>query len=222
MFSEIQLVEEISYGYGSTMDEADPRSTIVRMARLRGASLAELSRVIGRNPAYIQQFVDRGTPRRLAEEDRGLLARYLGVDESALGGPGATDLIAVPRIDAAASAGPGGLVDADLACGVLRIDAALLRQLRVRAVDASVIVVAGDSMLPTLADGDTILVDRGDRRGVSGAIHVVRHDGVLLVKRLAKVPGGVELVSDNPAYAPITIGGRADIVGRVVWLARSL
>ena len=57
---------------------------------------------------------------------------------------------------------------------------------------------------------------------MSGAIHVVRHDGVLLVKRLARVPGGVELVSDNAAYPPIAIDGTPDIVGRVVWLSRAL
>ncbi len=204
------------------MEHHDPRAVLARMAQARGASLAELSRLIGRNPAYIQQFVDRGTPRRLAEADRAVLARYLGIAESLLGGWREPELVTVPRIDARASAGPGGLVEQDHADGALRLDAALLRRLRVRAANVSTITVAGDSMLPTLNDGDTILVDRGDRRGVSGAIHVVRHDGVLLVKRLARVPGGVELVSDNPAYPPVAVPGDAEIVGRVVWLSRTL
>jgi phage repressor protein C with HTH and peptisase S24 domain len=204
------------------MENDDLRAAIARLARERGASFAELSRAIGRNPAYVQQFVERGTPRRLAETDRATLARYLGVREAVLGGPIVEDLVAVPRIDATASAGPGGWVEDDRNDGELRIDAALLRQLRVRRQDVSMIAVAGESMLPTLADGDAILVDRGDRRGVSGAIHVVRHDGTLLVKRLARVPGGIELVSDNPAFAPIAVAGTPDIVGRVVWLSRRL
>jgi len=204
------------------MNQDDPRAVLARTAQARGASFAELSRLIGRNPAYIQQFVERGSPRRLREEDRGVLARYLGIAEAALGGGGTRELVAVPRIDARASAGPGGLVEEDRGDGVLRLDAALLKRLRVRPDAISTITVAGDSMLPTLADGDTILVHQGDRRGVSGAIHVVRHDGVLLVKRLAQVPGGVELVSDNPAYPPIPVAGDADIVGRVVWLSRTL
>lgn len=179
-------------------------------------------RRFGRNPAYVQQYIDRGSPRRLSEPDRATLARYLGVPESVLGGPPERAWVAVPRIDAAASAGPGGLVERDLHDGAMQVDPALLRQLRVRPADASMIAVAGDSMLPTLADGDAILVDRGDRRGVSGAIHVVRHDGVLLVKRLVRGAGGVELFSDNPAYPPIVPDGAPDIVGRVVWLARAL
>ena len=204
------------------MEMDDVRTAIARLAAERGASLSELSRLLGRNPAYMQQFIERGSPRRLSEDDRATLARYLGVSEAALGGPVARELVAVPRIDASASAGPGGLVEEDRGDGAMRIDAALLRQLRVRPAQASVIAVAGDSMVPTLADGDTILVDSGDRRGVSGAIHVVRLDGVLLVKRLARVPGGVELVSDNPAYPPIMVDGSPDIVGRVVWLSRAL
>lgn len=204
------------------MESNDIRAAIARLAGERGVSLAELSRVLGRNPAYLQQFIERGSPRKLAEADRATLARYLGVPESVLGGPPEHPLIAIPRIDAAASAGPGGLVEDDLGDGALRIDAALLRQLRVRAENASMISVAGDSMQPTLSDGDVILVDRGDRRGVSGAIHVVRHDDVLLVKRLARTRDGVELLSDNPAYPPIAVTGRPDIIGRVVWLSRSL
>ncbi len=204
------------------MESNDIRTAIARLAGERGVSLAELSRVLGRNPAYMQQFIERGSPRRLAERDRATLARYLGVAEPLLGGPPEHPLIAIPRIDAAASAGPGGLVEDDRGDGALRLDTALLRQLRVRAGNASMIAVAGDSMQPTLSDGDAILVDRGDRRGVSGAIHVVRHDGVLLVKRLARTRDGWELVSDNPAYPPIALTGPPDIIGRVVWLSRSL
>ncbi|KQN37531.1 hypothetical protein ASG37_10845 [Sphingomonas sp. Leaf407] len=204
------------------MDPADPRTAIAHAAQARGVSLMELSRLIGRNPAYIQQFVERGTPRRLAEADRAILARYLGIAETLLGAPPAREWVAVPRIDATASAGPGGLLGDDVADGIHRLDADLLRALRVRAADASMIAVRGDSMEPTLADGDMILVDQGDRRGQSGRIHVVRHDGLLLVKRLARAPGGVELVSDNSTYPPVVLATPPDIVGRVVWLSRRL
>ena len=148
------------------MELDDVRAAVARLAAERGASLSELSRLLGRNPAYMQQYIERGSPRRLSEGDRATLARYLGVSEAALGGPVPRELVAVPRIDARASAGPGGIVEEDRGDGAMRIDAALLRQLRVRPGNASVIAVAGDSMLPTLADGDTILVDGGDRRGV--------------------------------------------------------
>ena len=83
--------------------------------------------------------------------------------------------------------------------------------------------VAGDSMAPTLCDGDEILVDRDCREIGRGNIHVVRLDGVLLVKRLRKAVGGIELVSDNPDYASVLAAARAiEMIGRVAWVSRVL
>ena len=64
------------------MAEVDGRTALARLIEERGEDYAGLSRLIGRNPAYIQQFIKRGTPRRLAEADRRILARYFGVDEA--------------------------------------------------------------------------------------------------------------------------------------------
>ena len=48
----------------------DARSTLTRLCAERGESLAGLSRLLGRNDAYIQQYLRKGTPRRLPERDR--------------------------------------------------------------------------------------------------------------------------------------------------------
>jgi len=64
----------------------DPhRLRLTMLAADRGASLAALSRMIGRNAAYLQQYVERGTPRRLGEDDRLALAQHFMVDERELG-----------------------------------------------------------------------------------------------------------------------------------------
>ncbi len=68
------------------MDASDARLTLDRLIRERGETYGAISRLLGRNAAYIQQFVKRGTPRKLDEADRRLLARYFGVDERLLGG----------------------------------------------------------------------------------------------------------------------------------------
>ena len=47
--------------------------------------MASLSAKIGRNPAYLQQYVGRGTPKRLPEEERLHLAMALEIDERELG-----------------------------------------------------------------------------------------------------------------------------------------
>ncbi len=107
------------------MEQDDPRGRLKALADARGDSLAALSAMIGRNAAYLQQFVMRGSPRRLAEDDRRRLADYFGVDEAALGGPQQRRAFTVPRLDVAASAGPGALVDGEIVLGAEALDPAL-------------------------------------------------------------------------------------------------
>ncbi len=57
----------------------DPRRLIERLCEERGEDFAGLSRMLGRNPAYIQQFVRRGVPKRLGETERRKLARYFAI-----------------------------------------------------------------------------------------------------------------------------------------------
>ena len=66
---------------------SNPRLVLERLCLERGEDFAGLSRMIGRNPAYIQQFVRRGVPRRLGEAERRKLARYFAIPESLLCGP---------------------------------------------------------------------------------------------------------------------------------------
>lgn len=206
----------------------DARTALDRLARERGADFATLSRLIGRNPAYIQQYVRRGSPRLLAESDRRALAEFLDVDESRLGGPVAPPLsrFAVPWLSPRPSAGPGGSADGERRLDELGFPPDFLRALGTRPGRVSAVTVAGASMEPTLADGDLILVDHDAAdRPLTDGIHVLRRDDELMVKRLVReVEGKVAVVSDNPAV-PDQPGQRAaslSIVGRVVWFGRAI
>lgn len=207
------------------MEPDAQRAALEALIAETGASLSELSRLLGRNLAYLQQYLVRGTPRLLAESDRALLARYFGVPESRLGGPEPDGLVEVPRLDVGASAGPGGLVESEARRRRgMQFAPELLRALGVRPEAASMIRVKGDSMLPTLADGDEILVDR-DRRRVEGrgGVFVIRLDGELMVKRLRTGIGGIEVISDNPEWEMRVVPVRAlEVVGRVAWLGRAI
>src|SRR5919112_2731483 len=91
----------------------DPRVVLERLCADRGEDFAGLSRMLGRNPAYIQQFVRRGVPKRLGEAERRKLARYFSIAESLLGGPAEDEpvggLVPVKRTPVRASAGPGAI-----------------------------------------------------------------------------------------------------------------
>src|ERR1044072_9690888 len=91
------------------MDNAAQRSALAALIAQSGESYGALSRLIGRNDAYLQQSGARGSPRELAERDGPLLARYFGVAEARLGGPELPGLVPIVRLDVGASAGPGGI-----------------------------------------------------------------------------------------------------------------
>jgi repressor LexA len=67
--------------------------------------------------------------------------------------------------------------------------------------------VHGDSMEPTLHDGDFVVFKTyvGDGSDIpNGKVVIVRnHHGELIVKRLTRVNGSIVLTSDNPKYPPI-------------------
>ena len=210
----------------------DPRIALERLCAERGEDFAGLSRMLGRNSAYIQQYVRRGVPKRLKEEERRKLARYFSISEAVLGGPpdestGHDGLVSVKRHPVAASAGPGSFVAEELGRPYFAFDQRWLRVLTSTPPDnLSVVRVEGDSMAPTLNAGDDILVDLGDTQRLRDGIYVLRADEALVVKRLALHPAGrrVTVQSDNPAYPDWPDCGIDDIhcIGRVIWAGRKI
>ena len=211
------------------MVTTDPRTRLLQLAGERGTSLSRLSELIGRNSTYLQQFIRKGSPRKLEEGDRRALARFFGVDEAELGAPEENspdlpgkpprgDWVDVPRLPLGASAGPGALALDELPVGAFRFSARWLREQGLDPAQLSAIRVEGDSMEATLRDGDEILVDR-TLRPLRDGIHVVRVGDALMVKRLDLArPGTIALVSDNPAYRPIELPPEeVQVIGRVVW-----
>ncbi|MBM3928973.1 MAG: hypothetical protein FJ335_11035, partial [Sphingomonadales bacterium] len=145
------------------MDPTDQRAALDGLIARDGVSLSTLSRVVGRNAAWMQQYMRRGTPRLLPERERGLIAGFFGIDEAALGGATAPAIVRVPRLAVSVSAGPGRLVTSEATVASAGYAADDLARLGIRAADAAILDVRGDSMQPTLIDGDRILVDRGRR-----------------------------------------------------------
>lgn len=63
------------------------RDFIARKLKDRGLTMKEASQALGRNHAYLQQFLERGVPANLPEGVRGALAGLLQVEEDLLRGP---------------------------------------------------------------------------------------------------------------------------------------
>jgi len=209
----------------------DPRKLIEKLCLERGEDFAGLSRMLGRNPAYIQQYVRRGVPKRLKEEERRKLARYFDISETLLGGPPGDQkklggLVSVRRHPVRVSAGPGAVVLQELGKPFFAFDERWLKSLTPTPPSKlSIVRVEGDSMAPTLNAGDDLMVDLGDcMERLRDGIYVLRVEDSVVVKRLALNPLGqrVTVQSDNPAYSdwPDLSLNEVHCIGRVIWSGR--
>lgn len=201
------------------------RANLERFIRERELTATALSVAIRRNKAYIHQFITRGSPAKLDEEDRRVIAAMLDVPEAELGGPEPQDrdLVEVRRLAVEVSAGPGAMVDRELPAGRFCFERAWLKRLTpAKLSELSLVRIKGDSMAPTLADGDDLLVDYSQRdpRARDG-VYVLRRDEALMVKRLTMSPASatITISSDNPAH-PTWRDCALDsieVVGRAIW-----
>lgn len=161
-----------------------------RVSELR-LSLADISLKIGRNHAYLQQFLERGVPRDLPEKIRPALAAILQVEEGMLrssdGQAAPSERLSSPAdqavrpsfepldpydlpVYAGAEGGPSGLqVTPDPIDWVPRP-----RPLR-NVPKAFAVYVIGDSMEPAYRHGDMVFVHP--------ALPALRGDDVLLTKQ---------------------------------------
>jgi len=134
----------------------------------------------------------------------------------------------LPVYDARTSAGPAGVNGA----APVRYRSAF-REAWVRSVTAApldqlaVIAIDGDSMEPTLCQGDAVLVDFAQNQPQrNDGIYVIRVEGWLQVKRVQLQLGTnrLTILSDNNRYEPQrdVRPDKVAVLGRVIWLGRQL
>lgn len=134
---------------------------------------------------------------------------------------GEADLVSV--YDVQASAGDGVVIYDEERVAQLAFPQGYLNHLtRARATDLAIISVKGDSMHPTLADDDIVMIDLTKKDLSYDGLFVIRDGGSsLLVKRIGRASrsGHISLISDNRAIYPTVERSTREIevVGRVIW-----
>jgi len=135
--------------------------------------------------------------------------------------PAEPDLVNV--YDVQASAGHGVVVYDEQAVAQLAFPPGYLSKLTTaKPKDLKIISVKGDSMLPTLADDDVVMLDVTKRDLSYDGLFVIKDGGdALLVKRIGRASqrGYVSIISDNRAmYHPVEKPAEEiEVVGRVIW-----
>lgn len=216
---------------------------IARLRRLKKLSQASLGELCGWEKGQARIGNYERDQREPSLTDLRLLAKSLGVSLTELiegkptssveeevspygYTPSVQDYALIPQYTALCSAGDGQLNDHVEVKGGLVFKRAWLSRMSLREHNLHVIYAQGQSMEPTIFDGDVVLLDHSQTEPKDGRIYVIRKPGgELIIKRLIQaITGGWIIRSDNDdkrAFPdqPISTTDieHIQIVGRAVW-----
>ena len=197
-----------------------PRQALDDLIREREETYAAVSRLLGRNSAYIQQYIKRGTPARLDQSDIAQLALHFDVAAKLLGGKESPStprrsVITVPVIEAK------GLEIPQERSRI--VDEAWLRRLCNRPPGLAILPIAGEAMQPTLQSGDEVIIQRlRSHDALHDGLYAVRGSSETFVRRIALDPtkNRISVLTDHPAYPSWNGVQRKaiNVVGKVIWI----
>lgn len=192
------------------------RKRIARVIKERGLTYKEVSTELGRNHAYVQQFIERNVPAKLPEETRLRLSELLDIPEAELGAPAPRSSKPHLAGDVANLAIRGGLGIGSVE-EVSRNDAGEIYAEHVNgfwsfpdAVKAGwrnmphvySMPVTGDSMEPTLTSGSYVFIDMSHTIPSPPDLYAIDYGDGVMVKRVQMVPRSerIKIMSDNDRY----------------------
>lgn len=192
---------------------------VLQIAQRAGVSLEWLAK--GEGPRDSSAML-RHSDDRQADQGENVLQI---VDAGALADK---SMVMLPRLDVEAAAGAGAVVASEQIAEMVAFSAAWLRERHITPRNARILTARGDSMEPTIRDGDMLIVDTAIEMAVDNGIYCVAYNGVLLVKRLFMTRnGGLVISSDNKLAGrdeeiPPHEVPEVHIAGRVMWYGRTI
>ena len=119
------------------------------------------------------------------------------------------------------AAGVRAFIDREPQASEIRFRKDWLQTHALAAKNLMLLNVIGDSMFPTIEEGDSVLIDESRRAPRSGRVYGLRTLDGPLVKRLRKRQGRWWADSDNGEYKPRLMRENDQTLGQVVWWAHT-
>ncbi len=137
------------------------------------------------------------------------------------------DFVLMPVYDTQPPAGHANPEESGPQTGHLAFRRHWLRAKGLNVKDLAIITAQGDSMEPTISNGDIMLVDTSIDKIIDDALYIVQIDHHLIVKRIQQVPDGtLIIISDNSKYKEQIIGPEQakgiKIAGQVKWYGHEI
>ena len=184
-------------------------------------SVTELAKIIGITQNALSSR--KSSNGYFSEKEQNLILTFYKKNKSL-----DEDCLSIPvRGDVYASMGYGVTIYDEKQTGTYQISGKLANDLGINPQKTEMIFASGDSMLPTIVGGDSLLVDLNRKEIYDGRIYCVRIDGQLYAKRLQKIPPTkIIVISDNQKYQSFEIDFSKqidfdfEIIGEIRWWGR--
>lgn len=213
----------------SSIEEVKRR--VGKLVAEKGLSFNNIALRLGKNSSYLQKFVKEKSPKRLDEGFRHGLSQILGVDEQLL-----TDLPLSGYVPLTASTQEDcakvNILDVKACCsndienlteqitGCWQMPLSEFKKISFADPrNVYMLQASGDSMQPTIADGDWALVDLAQNFMSSDGIYLIRLVNGLAIKRLQARLNNITVKSDNTKYDDITAeAGELTVIGKIIYI----
>lgn len=178
-----------------------------------------------------RQYANQIKDKDLSKKQIQAIDNHFGSNFTNVNSPNTTneeECITIPVLgDVKASLGYGVTVYNEQKTASYSISKKLIYDLGINNEQTEIIFAQGDSMMPTIEGGDSLLVDHSRKDIYDGKIYCVRIEDQLYAKRLQKIPPDkVLVVSDNPKYRSFEINLAKEIdfdftiIGEIRWWGR--
>lgn len=180
---------------------------------------AKFARALGQDPLWLE--TGDGRMREAAK------AKRQAKSEAPETLPDVANYERIPIVDIRTSSGRGSIGDGERTVGFDMFATDWLRSVTPTPFSQlAVVLVAGDSMEPTLCNGDHALIDTSQLNLRREGIYVLRIDETLMIKRVTMHPATkrVTIGTDNARYQIYADldSGNVEALGRVIWIGHTL
>lgn len=216
------------------LDQA--RRNLLRLVKEHGMDLSEVSKKIGRNHAYLQQYVKYGVPQKLPEKVRIELARVFQVDPDIFKDKKLRDMeqnllmnkpdsstLKFDELDLKGVTGNSLSLseESHAIAGFWSLPGSLVKEKIATPESIRILQVTGDSMQPELYPGDRVMVNLADRTPSPPGLFVIWDGMGFVVKRCMFAPQSspqkIRLMSANKLYPDYELTLKESrIQGRVI------
>lgn len=228
--------------------QEEVRNFVVEKLKEKNIALNAASLAIGKHGTYLFQFTTKAVPKRLPEAQRKRLATILEVSEQELTDQDLSAISMIPAsfagvtnitkniadkvlpsilttaridiIEVTACCGDGEDVLSEKKCGQISMPLEEFKSItNTMPGNIKLIKASGDSMDPTIKDGDMVWIDMSNNFISSDGVYLLRMSTGLAIKRVQSGLSNITVKSDNPKYSDITADiGEIKVIGKVIYI----